>query len=311
VKSEREEGKQRSDVEGDGRRRGRSRMEEEVLKSYKTAESISNSCIPFAKSLVKEGAKALDIAERIEEKIRQLGGKPAWPVNISINENAAHYTPDVDDATVLKEGDFVKIDIGVHVDGYIWDKAFTICIGAKTHPLIEASELALEAALKLIKPGTRISEISEVVESVVTEAGFNPVRNLCGHGLERYNQHAWPSIPNGRNNIKDEIPADSVIAMEVFTTTGTGWVKESDLALIYQYVEEKPVRMWEARQILQKARQEFNGLPFAKRWLNITPVKAEFALKQLLDAGAIKAHRILKEQTDKPVAQTEETIIVK
>lgn len=288
-------------------------MEEEVLNNYKKAKSVSDSVIIFAKNLVKEGAKILDIAEKIEEKIRQLDCGIAFPVNISINENAAHYTPDINDDIVLKFGDLVKIDIGVHSNGYIWDKAFTVCIGEKKHPLIETSEKALQEALKTIKSGVKICEISEVVENSIKEMGFNPIYNLCGHGLEQYNQHAPPTIPNGKNTIKSEIEPDQVIAMEVFTTDGSGLVKESSLALIFRGIGEKPVRMLEARQILKKALVDFNGLPFAKRWLSglTSNLKIDMSLRQLIDVSAIISYPILKEETNGKVAQTEETIIIK
>lgn len=285
-------------------------MEKEILQNYEKARMVSDNVMEFAKTLVKENAKILDIAEAIEERIKKLDAKPSWPVNISINENAAHCTPDIDDPLILKVDDFVKVDIGVHVNGYIWDRAFTVWIGKKTHPLIEASEKGLKSALKAIKSGVKVCEISEIVDDTVTELGFNPIRNLCGHGLEQHNQHAYPSIPNGKNTIQDEIK-DQVVAMEVFTTTGSGWVKESRPILIYRYRQDKPVRLWEARQILEKSKVEFERLPFGRRWLKgISPVKIDMALRQLLDADAIDGYPILREVTNKPVAQTEETVIV-
>lgn len=288
-------------------------MEKEILENYKKSQAISGSAITFARGLVKENVKILDIAEKIENKIKELGGGIAFPVNMSINENAAHYTPDIADNIVLKADDLVKVDIGVHCNGYIWDSAFTVCIGQKTHPLIEASEKGLEEALKLIKPGTKVYEISEVVEDTINDLGFNPIHNLCGHGLEQHNQHALPTIPNGKNTIKDEIEAGQAIAMEVFTTDGVGLVKESSPVLIYKYRQEKPVRLWEARQILKKARDDFERLPFTKRWLaNVTtPMKIDLALKQLMDVDALIGYPVLKEETNGKVAQTEETIIVK
>jgi hypothetical protein len=159
-------------------------MEKSIAEKYEKAKSISDSVMLYAKPLVKEDALALDVAEKIENKIKALGGGLAFPVNISINENAAHYTPDIADLLRFKADDLAKIDMGVHIDGYIWDRAFTVCIGQKMHPLIEAAEKALEESMKAIKPGARIFEISEIVESVLDELGFNPIRNLCGPGLE-------------------------------------------------------------------------------------------------------------------------------
>jgi methionyl aminopeptidase len=287
-------------------------MEKETFESYEKARSISDGVILFTKNLVKEGIRIFDLAEGIEKKIFDLGGKPAFPVNISINENAAHYTPDINDTIILKENDIVKVDIGIHVNGYICDRAFTVCVGKESHPLIEASEKALQETLKLIKPGTKIFEISDVVESTIAEFGFNPIRNLCGHGLQQYIQHASPTIPNGKNMIKEEIEKGQVIAMEVFSTNGVGLVKESAPVLIYKFLQDKPVRLWEGRKILERSKKEFEKLPFAKRWLTdiATGAKLELALKQLVEIGALTEYPILKEETNGLVAQTEETIIV-
>ncbi len=285
-------------------------MEKEVLEKYEKARKISDEILPFAKDLVKEGASILEIAEKIENKIKELGAKPAFPINISINEVAAHYTPDINDPTLIKAGDLVKVDIGVQVDGYIWDRAFSISIGEE-NPLIKVSEKALEEAIKAVKPGIKVFEISEIIEETVNSFGFNPVRNLSGHGLERFNQHAFPSIPNSKNTISTEIK-DQVIAIEVFVTDGVGYVKESSPTLIYKFKQNKPVRMYEARKILEMAKSEFDFLPFTKRWIkNIPPIKIDMAIRQLLEVDSIIDFPVLKEISGKKVAQSEETLIVR
>src|SRR3989338_2392885 len=185
-------------------------MEKEELQTYEKAFLITEDAIGFAQKLVKNDVKVLKLTEDIEKRIIELGGKPAWPVNVSINEIAAHYTSSIGDNLVLKEGDYVKVDIGAQVDGYLCDRAFTVKIGSKSDPMIEASEKALEECLKLIKPGTKVSEISEVCENTVNGLGFNVIRNLAGHRIERNNQHAHPSIPNSRNSMQDEIEAGNV-----------------------------------------------------------------------------------------------------
>ncbi len=288
-------------------------MDDEALKNYKKAKSVYESVSLFAKPLVKEGASALEIVEKIEGKIKELGCGIAFPTNISINDHAAHYTPDINDSTKLEDGDIVKIDIGVHSEGYICDSAFTVCINQKTHPLIDAAEKALEESLKVIKPGVRICDVSEVVESVLEGTGFNPIRNLCGHGLDRYVTHADFSIPNGRNKITEEISGGRALAMEVFVTDGVGWVKDSYPVLIFGYLQDKPIRLPEGRKILQAARDDFSSLPFAKRWIGnmgISQLKIDMSLKQLIEAGAIREYPILKEESGGLVAQAETTIII-
>lgn len=288
-------------------------MNEEILEKYKKSREISDKTLLFARNFMKEGVRILELAEKIEERIKKLDGGIAFPVNISINENAAHYTPDIDDPMVLKEGDLVKVDFGVHTDGYIWDRAFSVLIGEKKSELIKAAESAVENVMKMIRPGVKVFEISEVIENTVSEFNLRPIYNLSGHGLERFVQHAEPSIPNSKNNIQYEIKEGQAIAIEVFTTKGVGLVKESGQILIYAFLQDRPVRLWEARRILERAKVEFNSMPFAKRWLTdiATGAKLELALKQLAETNALKSYSVLKEETGSVVAQAEETVIVK
>jgi len=290
-------------------------MDADTREKYMQSRKISDAVILFARPLVKEDALALDLAEKIEARIKALGGGVAFPVNVSINENAAHYTPSAGDTLRLKHGDMVKVDIGTHVDGCIWDRAFTVCVGQQSHPMIVAAELALEEALKLVKPGTMVMEISEAVEATVTKLGFNPVRNLCGHGLDKYTQHATLSIPNGRNTIRQQLQPGQAIAMEVFATDGAGWIHESQPVEIFGYVRDRPARLWEARRVLDAAKTAYSELPFAKRWLNalkpqVSAIKIDMALDQLLVTGALRRYPVLREQPGCMVAQAEETVVL-
>jgi len=288
-------------------------MDKEILKNYEKSREISDVVLTFARNFVKENMKIIDLAEKIEKKIKDAGGGVAFPVNISINENAAHYTPDIEDSIVLREGDLVKVDFGVHVDGYIWDRAFSVLIGEKKSELIDAAERAVENAIKIMKPEVKVFEISEVIENTVSESNLRPIYNLSGHGLEKFTQHAEPSIPNSKNNIQYELKEGQAIAIEVFTTNGIGLVKESGQTLIYMFIQDRPVRLWEGRKILERAKTEFNGMPFAKRWLTdiATGVKLDLALRQLVEINALRPYPVLKEESGSPVAQAEETVIVK
>jgi methionyl aminopeptidase len=283
---------------------------EDFLKFFKKSERIAEKVVKFSKKLVKNGEKIVSIASSIEEKILKLGGKPAWPVNICINEIAAHYTPFKNEETKISENDFVKVDIGIHVNGYISDNAFTICLTDPKNELITAAEKALLEGTKVVKSGVKIKEISEAIYSTLESLNVKPVINLCGHSIERYSQHGGISIPNVLNNIEKELKTGQIVALEVFTTSGSGWVEESSPANIFQFRERKPVRMNEARKILELAEREFEKLPFAKRWLEIPEGKVDLAISQLIDVGAIKPYPPLKESHGK-VAVAEKTILVK
>src|SRR3989338_11154809 len=88
------------------------------------AGTVVSKVREYARTIVKPGMPLIEIAEKIEEKIAELGGKPAFPTNLSINEIAAHCTPTHNDQT--KAEGLLKVDIGVQIDGYIADTAFSI-----------------------------------------------------------------------------------------------------------------------------------------------------------------------------------------
>jgi methionyl aminopeptidase len=285
-------------------------MEREILEKYRKAGSICSGARKLVEKDLKPGVRLLDIAERIEAFIREQGGRPAFPVNISINETAAHYTPCFGDTKEIGEGDLVKIDIGAHVDGYIGDMAFTYC--PEGNELVKAAEKVLEKAIGIIRPGVTVGEIGSKIEETAHSLGKGVIVNLTGHSLDRYVFHGPPSILNVRNDSKYSFREGDVIALEPFIADSNGQIRDSSPTEIYRYLMDRPVRLPEARRILSIARDEFRQLPFAKRWLyrEFSPVKISMGLRQLESAGAIEGYPVLKEASGRPIAQAEHTMIV-
>jgi methionyl aminopeptidase len=285
-------------------------MDEEAIRKQIEAFEKMKVVLEYAKNLIKPNVKILEIAESIEKKIFEVGAKPAFPVNIGINEIAAHYTPSIDDQTALKEGDMVKVDIGLHVDGYISDNAFTVFVGKNSHPMIDVAKKAVEEAKIVLRENVKIKEISEVIENVISSSGFKVVRNLTGHFLDRYVVHGI-SIPNVKNKIEIQIPKGQAVAIEVFVTNGSGWVKESSEVQIFQFREDGGSRFLEGKKILEMSKKDFEGLPFAKRWIkNIPKAKLDLALRDLMNRGCLIDYPVLKEESNGLVAQWEESFIV-
>jgi methionyl aminopeptidase len=287
-------------------------MEKETLEKYIKAGEIAAQVLDYAKRIVKKDMLVVDLAEKIENKIFELKAKPAFPVNISINDLAAHYHPLLNDKLAIKEEDYVKIDVGVHVDGFIGDTAATVRLAGKDD-LIKCSEKMLDSAMRIIRTGITIGEIGETIENAAKEFGFNPIRNLTGHSLDRFDVHAGLTVPNVKTDSKYQLREDEVIAIEPFCTTGNGLVKDSGSALIFRWINDRPTRMIEARKILELARDKYERLPFAKRWIQkeISPLKVELALKELLSVNAIYGYQPLREVSEKPVAQSEHSLIVR
>lgn len=159
---------------------------EAIIKAGEIAKKIK---LEF-KDEIKKGDKLLEIAEKIESRIIELGGFPAFPVNLSINEIAAHYTPTYNDES--EAHGLLKVDFGVHIDGWVADTAFTLDLGGseENKKLIEASKTALENVEKEISSKKTLGEVGKIVESTIKSFGFNPIANLSGHSMEQYDLHA-------------------------------------------------------------------------------------------------------------------------
>lgn len=276
------------------------------------AGEIARKAREYAKEVTIENAKYFDVVEKIENKIIELGGKCAFPVDISVDSVAAHDTPLFDDERVLKKGDLVKVDLGVHIDGYIADTAITIEVGTDKHKkLIEASEKALQVAVKLAVPGTCIFEIGKAIQDEITKSGFTPVKNLSGHGLGQYQVHTPPTIPNYNNNDKTKLEKDMVIAIEPFATTGQGLIVEGKMSSIYSLHKVRNTRNFDARKLIKFIEENYKTLPFSERWvIKEFGLKAKLLLRMLENEKIIEQFTILPEKSKALVSQAEHTILV-
>ena len=281
------------------------------LQDYTKAGKLAREVAEKSKALIKTGNSLLEAAETIEAMIREQAGI-AFPTNISINENASHYTPSTDEKTVFGEKDVVNVDIGTHVNGYIGDIAYTIDLSGEQGKLVEASEKALENAISLVRAGRLTKEIGKTIEETITGYGFKPIRNLSGHGLEAYGVHAEPSIPNVSVDYEEELEEGQIIAIEPFASTGDGYVKEDRKTEIFSFNREVLTRNMDARGMLAFIQNEYKTLPFAERWLARTyqPFKLKVALKELLVRDALTQYPVLKDISGSLVSQAEVTLLV-
>jgi methionyl aminopeptidase len=285
-------------------------LQKEELAKYMEAGAIAGKIRADMQKSMKAGDNLLSVAWKIEDAVSKAGAKPAFPVNISINEAAAHYTPPVGEQRIVGKGDLVKVDIGTHIDGYLADLAFTWC--SEKNPLVKAAQDALDAGIAVIRPGVTISQISAAIYGSIEKSGFGPVVNLSGHGVGRYDFHGKVSIPNVPNDNSYAFREGEVLALEPFVAASAVHVDESGPAEIYQFVQRRPVRMPEARRVLELAEKDFSGFPFAKRWLSgkVPPLRLNMALIELERCGAIRSYPVLKDMQGRKIAQAEDTIIV-
>lgn len=278
---------------------------EDILEKYREAGRILKIVRTEAADMIKIGNSLLEVAEFVENKTIELGGKPAFPCNISRNQEAAHATPKAGDKDVFGK-DIVKLDLGVHVDGYIADSAVTVDLSGNSD-LVKASEEALAAAIDLMKPGASTGEVGAAIEESIRSYGLSPITNLSGHGLSQYEAHDDPAIPNKRVEGGVVLREGDVFAIEPFATNGTGHVHDGSWAEIYSLVKKKPVRLPAVRDVLKQV-EEYRELPFAKRWLNSD--KLDFSLIQLEKAGILHSYPVLIENSGGLVSQAEHTVII-
>jgi methionyl aminopeptidase len=281
-------------------------LDAEQYEKHREAGEILAQVRDEAAERVAVGTSYTEISEWAEDRIRELGGEPAFPVNVSVDEEAAHGAAGPDDDRAIGE-EMVKLDIGVHIDGWLADTAVTVDFSGNPE-LVEAAEEALDAALDVVEAGVDTGEVGAAIEDVVDGYGYNPVVNLTGHGLGRWEQHVSPNIPNRAVSQGTTLEAGDVVAIEPFATDGSGKVSEGQQEQIYSLEREASVRDRSARQALEQITEEFRTLPFATRWLDVS--RPEMALRRLEMNDIVHGYPVLKEEDGYLVSQREHTIIV-
>jgi len=287
-------------------------LSKEALEKYEEAGRIASKVRERMKDVVKEGMRIIKICEEAEETIRRMGGKPAFPCNVSVNEVAAHYTSPPGDERIIPKGSIVKIDIGVHIDGYIADTAVTVCFNPEYEEMIRTSQIALETAIRTIRPGIFTSELGSKVQSVIESRGFKPISNLTGHQIGRYLIHAGKSLPNVSHISFRRIREGEVYAIEPFVTTleAEGKVTEGEGSYIFRFLKRKNLRLRESKKLLRFIEKNFRTLPFAKRWLKNYGALDESAFKELLESRCLLAYPVFIEASGEWVAQSEHTVYI-
>ncbi len=290
-------------------------MNEEIYEKYKRAGSIASQARDYGAELIKPGVSFLDVAEKVEKKIKDLGANLSFPVNIAVNDTAAHYSPRHDDHLSFKKGDLVKLDVGTHIDGYIADTAVTLELERENFTdLIEASAEGLNIAIENIKPGIKLSNIGKLVQDKIESYNFKPIDNLTGHGLNRYVLHSGISIPSIHDitNIS-KLKKDDVIAVEPFATDGQGHVVSGEGSNIYicnESIKSRLIRDKKSRMLFFRFKKRFKTLPFSQRAVNEFFGNSDMVLRKLSYLGFLKHFPQLLEQKKGMVSQKEHTLII-
>ena len=291
-----------------------SRYDKESLEKFRLSGRILRETREEMKALVREKMPIIEVCEKTESLINKKGGKPAFPCNVSINEVAAHFTSPPNDERRIPEKSVVKVDLGVHVDGYVTDTAFTVCFNAEHKKMTDAAEFALKTATENIRAEMPTSKIGGLIENAIKNRGFKPISNLTGHSVGRYLIHAGTSIPNVSQLSLAKVKAGDIYAVEPFVTLpeAYGRVEDGSETTIFRMVKEKSLKNPFAKQLLKHIEAYHKTLPFAERWLTgiVPKEKHPEAFKELFRSRAIMGYPVFIEASGKTVTQAEHTVLV-
>jgi methionyl aminopeptidase len=230
-------------------------------------------------------------------------------VNLSLNEIAAHYTPSANDKTTAHG--LLKIDIGVCVNGYIADTAFSVDLSedGKFKEMIELNKKALENVISKLTINSEAKDVGDAISEIVSGSGFSVIRNLSGHSLDKNRVHSGLTISNYKNENKTKL-AGMAVAVEPFLTQGEGKVYDGKASEIFILEGDGKPRDADARVLLDFIKQTYKTRPFCKRWLEKKKFrKLNFILKTLTQQGILHNFNILIETGKKPVSQQEHTML--
>ncbi|KAL1868392.1 hypothetical protein Plec18167_008318 [Paecilomyces lecythidis] len=272
----------------------RSQLEDDgFLDNYRKGAEIHRQVRRWTQENVRPGQSLSEIALGIEDSVRALldndGLEPGaslrsglgFPTGLALNNCVAHYTPNPGQKDiVLQASDVMKVDFGVHINGWIVDSAFTMTFDPTYDNLLSAVKDATNTGIKTAGIDVRISDISaaiqEAMESYEVEINgktfpIKPVRGLSGHDIKHYRIHGTKSIPFTKNNNQTKMEEGEIFAIETFGSTGRGSVRDGPGVYGYGKDLYAPKRVTSslssARSLYQKINENFGTIVFCRRYL--------------------------------------------
>jgi methionyl aminopeptidase len=283
-----------------------------IPEQYAKSGKITNEVRNVVRSKVEVGLSYLDACRMVEKEIESRGGKAAFPVGIGVNEVTAHYAPQEGDDSVFGDRDLIKVDFGVHIDGYVTDTAVSVTFNSEYDLLLEASERALNTAISAAKKEPRTGEIGREIHREAARFGFKTIENLTGHTVDRYLVHAGKSIPNLYLPGMQSLKKGDVFAIEPFVTLGSaaGYVVDSPAHTIFSIAARRKTGVAELDRFADRVWEERKTLPFTPRWYaeEFGKEKVKGIVERLLAKRVVRSYPTLVEASGSPVAQFEHTM---
>jgi len=283
-----------------------------IPEQYKISGKITSEVKSLVPKEVRPGVSFLEVCDFVRREVESRGGRLAFPTGIGVNQVTAHYAPLDGDASVFKEDDLVKVDFGVHVDGYVTDTSVTVTYNPEYNLLLEATQRALDVAIESARRETRTGEIGRVIHREAARFGFKTIENLTGHTVGRYVVHAGKSIPNLYMAGTQDLKRGDVFAIEPFLTFGSaaGYVIDAPSKTIFSIVGRKKTGTPELDSFTDRVWADRRTLPFTPRWYSSQygSQRLDGIISKLLEKKILRAYPTLVEASGNPVAQFEHTL---
>lgn len=295
---------------------------------YRKGAEIHRRVRAMVQSNIQPGMTTTEVAEMIENTVRDMTASTdskvtgmGFPVGLSLNHVAAHYTPNAGDTTIIKKEDVLKIDFGVHVNGHIVDCAWTQTFDDRYDSLLNAVRAATNEGIKVAGIDVRLTDIGEAIEEVMEsheielDGKVYPIkciRNLCGHNILPYKIHGGKSIPIVKNGDNTKLEEGEVIAIETFGSTGKGYIIQQGECSHYSRNDTTTTpKLSKAKELLATIDKNFGTIPFCRRYLDrVGEDKYLFALNNLVKEGIVTEHPPLVDIKGCYTAQFEHTVLL-
>jgi len=200
------------------------------LNKMRRSGMVLRQVLNMVKAMVAPGVSTMDLERAAEDKIRELGAKPAFKgyydypcvLCTSVNNEIIHGIPS--EKRILQEGDILSIDCGVVLDGYYSDSALTVPVGKTLSPelkkLLDVTETSLKKAIQEVRVGKTVGDVGAAVQEYVEANGFSVVRDFVGHGIGT-RMHEEPQVPNfGTRGHGTRLREGMVLAIEPMVNVG-------------------------------------------------------------------------------------------
>mmetsp|Transcript_29198 Transcript_29198/g.54660 ORF Transcript_29198/g.54660 Transcript_29198/m.54660 type:complete len:387 (-) Transcript_29198:138-1298(-) len=305
-----------------------------VVTKYKKAAEIANNALLAVIKSIKVGGKVVDACQVGDDYIMEQTGKVynkarprvekgiGFPTCVSVNHIVGHFSPLSDDTSTFKDGDLVKIDLGVHIDGYVAVAAHTIVVGdkpatGKKADVLMAAHVAAECAIRMLRPGGKNENMTKMFTQVADDFKVNVVQGVLSHQLERNIIDGEKVIAskfdpeNPESKVEFEFDQNEVYAIDIVMSSGDGKPKEfeqrmtvfkRDMESTYQ------LKMKASRAVFSDIKERFGAFPFTMRAMD--EKKGKFGIRECLTHSLVQGYPVLQEKDGEVVAHIKFTALL-